>query len=103
MKKEPENYDALDGMGLVKAIQGEYDEAIELHQKAIILHPTDMMTYYHLGHALEKKGNFSEAAEAYHTSLDKFNEKYPSGTDNKQAKEFAETLQTAIHQVETKL
>ena len=37
LKKDPNNYDALDGMGLVKAAQQDYDEAIRLHQKAIAL------------------------------------------------------------------
>lgn len=103
LKLEPKNPDALDGMGLVKTAQQEYDEAIQYHRQAIDAKPDDMMTYYHLGIALEKKGLFQEAAEAYHTSQAKFTEQYPSGTTNKQAAEFEKTLQAAISSIETKL
>lgn len=103
LKKKPDNYDALDGMGLVKAAQQEYDKAVELHQKAIALNPNDMMIYFHLGSALEKRDDFKEAAEAYRKALEKFNEKYPTGTDNKNATEFQERVKAAINQIEKKL
>ena len=90
-------------MGLVKAAKQEFDEAIQLHQKSIELNPKDMMVYYHLGSALEKKGRIQEAVEAYRTALKKFNELYPAGTDNKNAAEFEKTIKTAITQIETRL
>lgn len=101
-KIDADNYDALDGMGLVKAAQQEYDEAIKYHQQAISINTDDMMGHYHMGIVLEKKGMLNEAAKAYHNALTKFNDQYPSGTDNKKAAEFAETLRTAIHTIETK-
>lgn len=103
LKKEPDNYDALDGMGLVKAAQQQYDEAIHLHRRAITLNPKDMMIYYHLGSALEKKEMLPEAAVAYRTALETFNGQYPSGTENKNALEFLEKIRTAISNIENKL
>lgn len=96
LKKEPDNYDALDGMGLVRAAQGKFEEAIQLHQKSIDLNSKDMMVYYHLGSALEQKDRIPEAAEAYNTALIKYNEQYPPGTENKNAAEFKQQLMTAI-------
>ena len=49
LRHDPDNYDALDGMGLVRAAQQEYDEAVRLHKQAIAINSGDMMTYYHLG------------------------------------------------------
>lgn len=103
LKKEPDNYDALDGMGLVKAAGENYDEAIQLHRRAMELNPDDMMVYYHLGHALEKKNILREAVEAYRISLEKYNKQYPSGTENKNAAEFADTVKAAIKRIESKL
>lgn len=103
LKKDPNNYDALDGMGMVKVAQQDYDEAIRLHQKAIALNADDMVGYFHLGIALEKKGKLGEAAEAYRLALVKFDKQYPPGTENKKAAEFKENIKTAISQIETKL
>lgn len=103
LKTDPDNYDALDSLGLVKAARNDYDQAISYHQQAMALNPGDMMIYYHLGTALEKKGKFSEAAEAYRTALEKWNGQYQDGSANKKAIEFAETVKKALHTVETKL
>jgi tetratricopeptide (TPR) repeat protein len=103
LKKDSDNYDALDGMGLVKAAQQNYDGAISYHQRAIAINADDMVGYYHLGSALEKKGLLNEAAKAYHLALAKFDKQYPPGTENKQAAEFKEKIKTAISQIETKL
>lgn len=103
LQLDAKNSDALDGMGLVKTAQQEYDEAIQYHQKALAVKPDDMMTYFHLGTALEKKGLLGEAAEAYHASLTQFNKQYPSGTTNKQAVEFEKTVKAAISAIETRL
>lgn len=101
LKLDPKNYDALDGMGLVKAAQQDYDAAISYHRQAIALNADDMMGYFHLGSALEKKGMRREAAEAYHTSQAKFDAQYPPGSGNKKVAEFGETLKKAIRNIET--
>ena len=73
-----------------------------MHQRAIALNADDMVGYYHLGSALEKKGMLEEAAEAYRLALVKFDKQYPSGTENKKAAEFKENIKTSINQIETK-
>lgn len=103
LKMDADNYDALDGMGLVKAAQQNYDGAISYHQRAIAINADDMVGYYHLGNALEEKGMLSEAVEAYHSALAKFDKQYPSGTEKKEVAEFKEKIQAAISQIETKL
>jgi len=96
LRKEPDNYDALDGMGLVQAARQQYDEAVEYHQRAIALKGDDMMTHYHLGQALEKKGRLPEAAAAYQSALDLYGKQYPDGTGEKQAAEFLEAVRSAM-------
>ncbi len=103
LKKEPDNYDALDGMGLVKSARKQYDEAIGLHRKALALNPEDMMIYFHLGSALEKKGMLQEALVEYREALAKYDEQYPSGSDNRNAAEFAGTVKAAILGIESRM
>ena len=103
LKLEPKNYDALDGLGLVKAAQQDYDAAISYHRQVITINPEDMMGYFHLGCALEKKGQLREAAEAYHTAQAKFAAQYPKGSGNKKIADFGETLKAAIRNIETRL
>ena len=88
-------------MGLVKAAQQEYDQAISYHQKAIAINADDMVGYYHLGGVLEKKGMLRQAVEAYHLALVKFDKQYPPGTENKKAAEFKEKIKTYKVQEET--
>jgi len=103
LKLDPENADALDGMGLVKAAQQDYDAAIRYHQQAIAINADDMMAYYHLGVALEKKEMYTEAAAAYQDSLVRYQEQYPAGTENPNAAEFEKLLRAAISNIEAKL
>lgn len=101
LKLDPKDYDALDGMGLVKAAQQEYDAAISYHRQVIALNADDMMGYFHLGSALEKKGLPREALEAYRTSQAKFDKQYPPGSGNRKSAEFGEMLKKAIRNLET--
>lgn len=100
LKLDPKDYDALDGMGLVKAAQQDYDAAISYHRQVIAINPDDMMGYFHLGSALEKKGLRREAAEAYHTSRARYDAQYPPGSGNTKSAEFGETLKKAIRNLE---
>ncbi|MHB8810274.1 MAG: tetratricopeptide repeat protein [Desulfobulbaceae bacterium] len=100
LKLDPENYDALDGMGLVKAARQDYDAAISYHRQVIAINPEDMMGYFHLGSALEKKGLRREALEAYHASRAKYDAQYPPGSGNQKSAEFGETLSKAIRNLE---
>ncbi len=101
LKVDPDNYDALDGLGLVKTAQQQYDEAIMYHRRAIELNVEDMVGYFHLGNAFEKKGMLQEAIEAYNAALEKFNRQYPGGSKKKKAAEFFDKVRTAIDRIET--
>ncbi len=101
LRVDPDNYDALDGLGLVKTANREYDEAIMYHRRAIELDVEDMVGYYHLGDAFEKKGLFQEAIEAYTAALEKFNRQYPDGSKKKKAAEFVDKVRTAIDRIKT--
>jgi len=69
LKKEPENFNAIDALGLVNLKRTNYQLAIDLFKKAIVINPDDMLVYYHLGQTLEQQGNIAEAAEAYRKGL----------------------------------
>ncbi len=106
LKQDPGNFDALDGMGLVKAAREEYDAAVRFYQQALAVNGEDMMTHYHLGSALEKKGHLKEAAEAYRTALELFNRQESAegntgfGQKVRDALESVESRMT-VHQVES--
>jgi len=89
LKLDPDNFDALDSMGLVKAAQQQYDQAIGYHRAALALHADDVLINYHLGAALEKKGLFAEAVKAYRTALDRI-EATPGGHCQHPENSFAE-------------
>jgi tetratricopeptide (TPR) repeat protein len=104
LQRDPKNYDALDGMGLVQAARHDFAAAIGYHRQAIAVNADDMMGYYHLGSALEKKGELREALEAYRTALARFTAQEQPGRDNaKAAAEFGETIRAAIRGIESNL
>lgn len=69
LKKDPENSDALTGMGRVNMQLSNYQQAAALLRKAIAIKPDDMHIYYYLGQTLEMQGNLSGAEEVYKTGL----------------------------------
>ena len=69
LKKAPEDFDAIDALGLVNMTRSNYQQAIDLFKKAITINPDDMLAYHHLGQALEQQGDTAGAAEAYKTGL----------------------------------
>lgn len=103
LRRDPKNYDALDGMGLVKAAQQDFAAAVSWHQQAIAVNADDMMGYYHLGSALEKKGALREALEAYRTALARFMAQDQPGREKAKAAEFGETIRAAIRNIESNL
>jgi tetratricopeptide (TPR) repeat protein len=103
LKHDPNNYDALDGMGLVKAAKQDFAAAITYHRQAIAIDADDMMGYFHLGSALEKNGLLREALAEYRNAQARFSKQYPRGTENKQATEFGQALGAAIANLETRL
>lgn len=102
LRSDPDNVDALDGMGLVQAARQQYDEAVGYHQRTIDLKGDDMMAHYHLGQALEKKGMLREAAAAYQAALEFYEKQYPEGAGGKQAEAFLEKVKSAVSGIENR-
>ena len=103
LQRAPQNYDALDGMGLVQAARPDSTAAISYHRQALAVNADDMMGYYHLGSALEKKGAPREALEAYRTALARFTAQDQPDRENAKAAEFGETIRAAIRNIESNL
>jgi len=103
LKIDPKNFNATDAMGLIKTKQKEYDEAIKFHKAAIALKKDDILVYYHLGTALEKKGLWQEALEAYQTALKNCEMMQSAGADAKKTKQTADMIKSAITNIQSKL
>lgn len=65
----PRDFDAHDGMGLVKIKERDFPAALLWVQKAISLSATDTMVRYNLGLIHEMTGRFREAEAAYRQAL----------------------------------
>jgi tetratricopeptide (TPR) repeat protein len=65
LKIAPGDFDAHDGMGLVKIKQRNYPLALSWIQKAISLSANDAMVRYNLGFVYEQMGRYREAEVAY--------------------------------------
>ncbi|RME60209.1 MAG: tetratricopeptide repeat protein [Candidatus Dadabacteria bacterium] len=68
LKLEADNVSALQGLGVVKASEGELDKAIEYLRKAARVRD-DPITFYNLGKIYEAKGLLSEAITFYEKAL----------------------------------
>ena len=69
LKIAPRDFDAHDGMGLVKIKERDFPAALLWVQKAITLSDTDTMVRYNLGLIHEMSGRFQEADTAYRLAL----------------------------------
>ena len=65
-------HDALTGKGIVLSRMSKDQEAEEFLQKALILNPNPIRTYYELGLLYEKKGDFAQANTEYKKGIEKF-------------------------------
>jgi len=74
LAKEPANYNALDGLGLVMNQTGRPEEAVRQHLAAIKINRQDAMAHYHLGQAYAAQGDLSAAQKAYRQALDLANQ-----------------------------
>ncbi len=54
LEEDPENFDAIDGIGVVLIKQEKYKEALEYLQKAVSLNAKDVMVHVHLAVAYDK-------------------------------------------------
>ena len=63
LEKDPNNFDAIDGMGIVLIKQEKLKEALEYLQKAVQLNEKDVMVHVHLAVAYDKL-NLPEKSKA---------------------------------------
>jgi tetratricopeptide (TPR) repeat protein len=54
LKKDPRNFDALDGFGVVLIKTARYEEALQYLKKAVAMNDEDMMVHVHLSAAYQK-------------------------------------------------
>lgn len=66
------NHEALTGKGIVLARMDQDQLAEEFLQKALILNPNPVRTYYELGFLYEKKGDFAKAIVEYKNGIEKY-------------------------------
>ncbi|MEJ2689889.1 MAG: tetratricopeptide repeat protein [Deltaproteobacteria bacterium] len=65
-------HDALTGKGIVLERLGKDQEAEETLQKALLLNPNPVRTYYELGSLYEKRGDFAKAVTEYKKGVEKY-------------------------------
>ncbi len=69
LRRSPDNYDALVGIGSISMQQGRYKEAIRSFEKAKEINGNRPEVYYHLGRTYRMMGMNSTAIEMYRKSL----------------------------------
>jgi len=72
LKVKEDYHEALTGKGIVLARTGKDQAAEEILQKALILNPNPVRTYYELGLLYEKRGDFVQANTEYKNGIEKF-------------------------------
>lgn len=99
----PDNFDAMDALGLVRIRQQRYPEAVKFLQEAARINPKDISVFLHLGNALEANGQLREAERAYENglSLQKQATNTSSPTSN-QHKGDDEALRSALQNLRAK-
>ena len=63
LRKDPQDFDALDGLGIVLIKMGRYQEALECLNKAVRINEHDVMVHVHLS-AVYKKMEMPERAKS---------------------------------------
>jgi Flp pilus assembly protein TadD len=63
--KSPKDFDALDGMGVVLAKMGKYQEALKYFDQALQINKQDVMLHVHLSAAFHKIGMSDKARAAW--------------------------------------
>ena len=64
LKKDPQNFDALDGFAVVLIKTGRYEEALPYLEKAVGINDKDMMVHVHLSAVYQKLKLSQKAREA---------------------------------------
>ena len=65
-------HEALTGKGITLARMGKAQAAEELLQRALVLNPNPVRTYYELGLLYEKRGDLSKAIAEYKKGIEKY-------------------------------
>ncbi len=66
---DPDNFNAIDLLGLVRLRQGKTEESLSLLNKAIALKPADVMVFYHLGLTWTARAEKKKAMAAFASAL----------------------------------
>ena len=66
---EPDNAEALRGLGALEFQTGRYDSAERRARRLLLLRPRDPAIHFGLGLVLHRRGQSEEAAQAYHSAL----------------------------------
>jgi len=69
LKSHPNNFYALQYLGVLNIQYGKYDSAIEYIEKALQANPNDSHAYYNYGIALGAKGQIDEALNCYQKAI----------------------------------
>jgi predicted O-linked N-acetylglucosamine transferase (SPINDLY family) len=97
LRADPANFAALHRLGFLKAQQRQFDEAVNLLNKAMRLRPQDLTVRGHHAHALMAAERFDEALAAYDQLLavqpGHFEALYNRGVILSQQQRFAEALE----------
>lgn len=69
LKYDPDNRQAISGVGMVLTSFGQYDKALIFSQKAVSLKPDDAESYFRLGVVFGYIGDFDKALESFQRAL----------------------------------
>jgi predicted O-linked N-acetylglucosamine transferase (SPINDLY family) len=78
---DPSHIDALYLCGVVRHVQGDFDEAIALYRRALAIRPQHLEVINNLGAALSARGRLQEAVDCYRHVL-QANPNYPDAYNN---------------------
>jgi Flp pilus assembly protein TadD len=67
--RDPDYWEALNGLGNLLARQGKVDPAIELYRQALAVAPREAAVHHNLANALAVKGDFVRSESHYRESL----------------------------------
>jgi len=62
LRRDPQDFDALDGLGIVLIRKKRYQEALEYLEKAVRINGRDMMVHVHLSVAYHELKSYDKAA-----------------------------------------
>lgn len=71
MEKDPQNTEALQGLGLASLLVKEYSKALQCFEHAIKLAPNDPVNWINIAKVFVKEKRYQEAFNSFNTALDK--------------------------------